>query len=192
MVEEHDAQLKTFIEAHNAQLNRILQHYALRMGLATPQDAPQVAEDILNDVVLEALRSVDRLRTPENPLPWLLGIGLNIIRRRHTKRSRLNQREPLLHDLYLADHLNEAEVIDHFIGVATQQQEDDGTFNRILAHLLPEEQHLLRLAILYEMDGEALGQALHITPGAARVRLHRTLKRLRQFWGTQERIFDDE
>jgi DNA-directed RNA polymerase specialized sigma24 family protein len=40
----------------------------------------------------------------------------------------------------------------------------------------------LRLAVLHDLTGEALAQELGIKPGAARVRLHRALNRLREAW----------
>jgi len=48
-----------------------------------------------------------------------------------------------------------------------------------LVLLSPDDQRVIRLAVLAEVDGEALAAALGITAGAARVRLHRAIKRLR-------------
>ncbi|MBX3061605.1 MAG: hypothetical protein KF726_01440 [Anaerolineae bacterium] len=43
-----------------------------------------------------------------------------------------------------------------------------------------EDARLLKLAVLHDLDGDELAQELGITAGAARVRLHRALRRLRR------------
>jgi RNA polymerase sigma factor (sigma-70 family) len=45
--------------------------------------------------------------------------------------------------------------------------------------LRPDDRNVLELAFLRDLDGEALAKELGIRPGAARVRLHRALLRLR-------------
>ena len=59
----------------------------------------------------------------------------------------------------------------------------DWEMNEHIAHLLSQlsesEADLLRLAILHDLNGEELAKALGVSPGAARMRLHRALNRLR-------------
>ena len=50
----------------------------------------------------------------------------------------------------------------------------------------PEDQQLLRLAILEDYEREALARKLGVTPGTARMRLHRALRRLRVAWYEQQ------
>jgi RNA polymerase sigma-70 factor (ECF subfamily) len=49
----------------------------------------------------------------------------------------------------------------------------------MLARCSNEDQTILRLAILEELDGDAVARRLGVPPGTARVRLHRAIKRLR-------------
>ncbi len=49
----------------------------------------------------------------------------------------------------------------------------------LLSTCSPGEKQLITLAVLYELDGNTLAKALSVSPGAARVRLHRALERLR-------------
>ena len=56
----------------------------------------------------------------------------------------------------------------------------------LLAALAPDDEHVLRLAIMNGLDGVSLAKALKITPGAARVRLHRALGRLRVVYTRQQ------
>lgn len=194
-MDDNHADLKQFIEVHADDLHRIVRHYVQRAGLASPDQAGQMAADLVNDVVIEALNHADRLRARDNPMLWLLGIAANLIKRRQTTVAKLERREPLLRDLYPADYLTDDEVIDRVAGLVSSGQRDPDSgsdLQTIMAHLPQDEAHLLQLAVLHDLDGEALGQAFGITPGAARVRLHRALKRLRQFWGSKERIYNHE
>jgi DNA-directed RNA polymerase specialized sigma24 family protein len=52
----------------------------------------------------------------------------------------------------------------------------------MLALVAPEDQRVLRLAILADFQRETLARELGISPVAARVRLHRALNRLRSAW----------
>jgi RNA polymerase sigma factor (sigma-70 family) len=192
-VKDKQVSLKAYFETQSDALYRAIRQVVMRSGVTTPDNAGQVASEVLNEVVVEALAHAGRLQTPEQPFAWLMGIALNLIRRRLTELSRRERREPLLHDLYPSETLTEAEVIDRFIGLHSRNEmtalDLESPVARLLAQVSPEDEQVLRLAVLHDLDGEALARELGITPGAARVRLHRALKRLRQFWGTHERVF---
>jgi RNA polymerase sigma-70 factor, ECF subfamily len=181
--------LRGFIESHAGDLKRILRHYVLHMG--TADDADSAAAELLDEVTVEALRHADRAESMADPTAWLLGIAANLIKRRMAEESRLNQREPLLRDLYPDDALSDDELIDQFVHLAAQGMDAVETAQQldvIFRHTSPDDEKILRLAVLHEMDGEQIAAALGTSPGAARVRLHRALKRLRQFWGSRDRI----
>jgi RNA polymerase sigma-70 factor (ECF subfamily) len=63
---------------------------------------------------------------------------------------------------------------------ATYQIEDDDEWQAWLKELAPDDQTVIRLAIVHSLDGDALAKTLGVSPGAARVRLHRALGRLRK------------
>lgn len=183
-------ELRKVITARSDDLRRILRHYVLKAGLGEGGNTDAIAVDLLNDVVVEALRHAERLPQQDNAMPWLLGIGVNLIKRRQAERVRLNQREPLLRDLYPTETLSDDDLIDQFAAAAEapeQQLERQGFWERLFSHTSADDQRILRLAVLNGMDGDALGAELGISAGAARVRLHRALKRLRQIWGTREK-----
>jgi RNA polymerase sigma-70 factor (ECF subfamily) len=52
--------------------------------------------------------------------------------------------------------------------------------NLMLAGVAESDRQVLRMAILHELNGDSLARELGVTPGAARVRLHRALNRLRE------------
>ena len=56
----------------------------------------------------------------------------------------------------------------------------------LLSMVSPEDSTVLTLALLHELDTQGLARELGVSAGAARVRLHRALKRLRKAWNEQE------
>ena len=169
--------LRQFIEDELHALTRTLGFYLNRAGLTVS------AHELLNDVIVEALAHEDRFNPARQPRAWLLGIAANLIRRRQSELARLNWREPLARDLYPGDDSSDDDLFDMlaaFSGGTPEALETNEAVNALLAVVSAEDAHVLRLAILSELDGEALAGELGITPGAARVRLHRALNRLRR------------
>lgn len=170
--------LRQFIEAESHVLTRTLGFYLSRAGLMVS------AEELLSEVVVEALKHEDRFNPARQPRAWLLGIAANLIRRKQAELARLDKREPLARDLYPGDAPSDDEVFDWlepFVGVESAEALDGNeAANALLASVSAEDAAVLRLAILNDLDGEALARELGITPGAARVRLHRALNRLRR------------
>ena len=85
----------------------------------------------------------------------------------------------------IGEHLG---VVDHVHFVVAG--DDHGDFREdvhvLLSALASEDERVLRLAIMNGLDGVSLAKALNITPGAARVRLHRALGRLRVVYNRQQ------
>jgi len=178
------SRLRQFIAHESETLKAILRVYLYRAGLNTSED------DLLSDVVVEALRHESRFQEGRQPRAWLLGIAANLIRRRQAEQARLHRREPLVRDLYAdqdshADDLlfDRVAALAHAVSDTADAQLDVET---LLSHIPADDAQVLRLAILNELDGADLGAALGISPGAARVRLHRALKRLRDALPTTE------
>lgn len=194
MPDDSRTTINRFFEAENDKLLKILRHYVIKTGLAPVQDAETTAAEVLNETVVEALHHPERFQAAREPIAWVLGVALNLIKRRLANRTRLNYREPLLRDLYTDDSLTDDDLIDHLSSL-NHSHDDSGVkeaMTMVFAHLSDEDAHLLRLAVIHELNGDTLARDLGITPGAARVRLHRALKRLRQFWGSRKRIVDYE
>jgi RNA polymerase sigma factor (sigma-70 family) len=179
--------LRQFIAEESDTLLRVLYCYVRRMGLADAADANATATELLSETTVAALEHAERFDPSRQPRAWLLGIATNLIRRRQATLSRQHRREPLLRDLYqdAGDSLSDEELFDRLAAVAISAAdpativEADGEITSMLAGLAPGDQQILRLAILHGLDGDALADELAISPGAARVRLHRALRRLR-------------
>jgi RNA polymerase sigma factor (sigma-70 family) len=188
----NQTRLRQFIEMETETLLATLRYYLVRAGLADAQSAALTAVELLNEVVVEALDHADRFRPSGQPMAWLLGIAANLMKRKQAERTTRNRREPLVRDLYLdaQDTLSEDELFDRLAALTVaepaQDLESNQAVSAILTHVSKTDQHVLRLAVLHDLNGEELAQALGVTPGAARVRLHRALNRLRAAWPAPE------
>jgi RNA polymerase sigma-70 factor (ECF subfamily) len=121
----------------------------------------------------------------------LLGIAANLVKRKQVEFARRSRREPLLRDLYPGDEaVSDDDLFDWLASLtdvnSVEELESDEGVNGILAGVSPDDQHVLRLAILHGLDSEALAKALGCKSGAARVRLHRALNRLRTSYAARK------
>lgn len=198
----NQTRLRAYIEAEAGALRGTLRLYVRRAGLAQGDAVAAAADDLLNEVVVEALTHAQRFRPDGQPKAWLLGIAANLVRRRQADRARRERREPLVADLGSpgaegaaaadAGAVSEAELFDRLARSTARQAEPEAALEAdeaaaaLLALVSPADRQVLRLAILHELNGEMLAGALRVSPGAARVRLHRALNRLRAALAAQE------
>jgi len=183
---QHQHRLRHFIEREADSLAATLRYYVMRAGLTSDQSAETAAAELLNEVVVEALQHAERLRPDAQPTAWLLGIAANLIKRKQVERAKRQRREPLIADLYpnAPQTMSEDELFDWLIALpdsadSEQELEANDELKLLFAALSEADQQVLRMALLHGFDGKALATALGIAPGAARVRLHRALNRLR-------------
>ena len=183
--------LVDFLANNVATLLGILRSYVQRMGLARGEEVAAVAVEVLQEVVIEALDHADRFDPTGQPMAWLLGIAMNVIKRKKAEFARRSQRELSMSDLSLAQQepLSEDELFDRFTANTAAGPEQDIAANEqaeiLLSLVSPEDQQILLFAFLYGFERDALAEKLGISPGATRVRLHRALKRLRLAWSEQ-------
>jgi RNA polymerase sigma-70 factor (ECF subfamily) len=191
--EEATARLKGFMETESGVLLASLRLYLSRAGLA----AEHTPHELLNEVVIEALKHAHRFDPNRQPMAWMLGIAANLIKRKQTELAKRNRREPLARDLFpdAEDFMSDDEIFEQISALAASPSQDMEAGEQVALLLtgLPEtDQEVLRLAIIHELDGEALALTLGITPGAARVRLHRAINRLRHSRMTREWVNNDD
>ncbi len=181
-----ETKLKQYLAQESKALLPTLRLYVWRGGLASGSAVNDVAEELLQDVVVEALSHASRFQLDRQPKAWLLGIAANLIKRRQTAVAKQHKREPLVGDLSPPDVVTDDELFDRLAPVHApgpdNEYEMNETVSSVLGRLSTEEQHTITCAVLLEMDGTALAQTLGVKPGTARMRLHRALKHLRQIW----------
>lgn len=184
--------LEDYLQGDTASLLGTLRSYVLRMGLASGVEVPEVALEVFQESAAEALAHAERFDQQASPRAWLLGIAVNIIKRRLVLRARGFRREESLgHLVRRYPHLpDENAVLDSLLPPETigpaQIVESSEQARALLALVSPEDQRILRLAVLEGHQHISLAQELGTTPGTARVRLHRALSRLRLAWTAQQ------
>lgn len=185
-------QLAEFLAENAAAVLGTLRSYVWRMGLARSEDVAATAMEVLQEVVIEALDHSDRFHPTGEPMAWLLGIGANIIKRKKVEVAKRSRREVWIGELAKVqpEPLHDDELFDQVTAGTCAGPEQEIAANEQAAWLLSlvsqEDQQILLLAFLYGFEREALAKQLGVTPVAARVRLHRALKRLRLAWREQD------
>lgn len=177
--------ISRIIVEHHQTLTRLFHLYISRAGLSD-QVSP---DELLNDVTVVAMSKSDEWPHIHNPLAWLIGIGINRLRKIRDTLAKQRQREPFVRDIYhnVENAMSDGELFD-LINLLTgpdpaQTIETRTLVSSWLALLEPEEQQILELAIVFELNGNMLAKELGCSPGTARMRLHRALKRLRALIG---------
>jgi len=186
-------QLLVFITDHTSPLYGTIRSYVARMGLAPGIDSGSVALEVMQEMVVEALGHAGSFDNRRQPMAWLLGIALNVMRRRRADEARRYQREVSLGHLSLLhpELESESELLDTIGHTAEsgpeQLIESDEQARDLLALVSEKDREVLQLAYLEDFDREALASRLGTTNGAARMRLHRALDHLRQAWSEKQK-----
>ena len=180
----------TFLSDNAEPLLGTMRSYVQRMGVAHGEEVTATAVEVLQEVAIEALEHADRFHPDGRPMAWLLGIAINILKRKKVANAKRSRRELFIHQLSpeQQEPLSDDELFDQISACTAGPEQDIAAEEQaamLLALVSREDQQLLRLAFLYGFEREALAEKLGITPAAARVRLHRALKRLRSAWREQ-------
>jgi RNA polymerase sigma-70 factor (ECF subfamily) len=165
---------------------QLLSHIRLfvyKAKLAGEQSTHEIALEIMQEMVIEALASEANFNPTDSPKPWLLGIATNLIKRRREKLFRRRQRELLAADLAKPDEITEEELFDRLAARVRPGPEQAVLtaidLDELLAQLSPAERNLIQSYLYHDMNGAEVARALAISPGNARVRFHRALTKLR-------------
>lgn len=176
------AALNTLLEAARPRLLR----QAARLGVA-----PEAADDVVQETLLEAWASLDRLRTPARFDAWLAGVCRNrclmYLRADRASRRRF-AREPLPLLASTAD--DEAEPMRDlpdpggFDPAGELDRRDlHALLDRAFAHLPESARAPLRLCYLDELSQREVADRLGLTLSALESRLHRARAQLRAVLG---------
>ena len=148
-----------------------LDTYTLALRLTANEED---ARDVVQETYLRAWKGIGRFRGDAQFTTWLYRITANTAST-HVKRRRRQHTEPL-------DDLHELE--DHRVGMrpeeAAESAADLALVAAALAALAPKLRTVVVLKDVYGLPHEAIADELGITVTAAKVRLHRGRKRLRE------------
>src|SRR5205823_14434584 len=123
----NNMRLIEFITDNVASLLGILRSYVKRMGLASGEEVSAVAVEVLQEVVLEALDHADRFNPTGQPMAWLLGIAINVIKRNKAELIKRSQRELSMSDMSLMqeEHLSESELFDQLAAHSSAEPDQE-------------------------------------------------------------------
>jgi RNA polymerase sigma-70 factor (ECF subfamily) len=129
---------------------------------------PPAAEDLLSEVFIAALSASSRVMAHDSgsALPWLYGIGLNVLHRhfRHPRPAAGVTRDSGM----------DWDAVDDRLDAWAER----GRLRAALSVLTESDRELLLLVGWEGLSQAEAATALGISPGAARVRLHRARKRV--------------
>jgi RNA polymerase sigma factor (sigma-70 family) len=138
---------------------------------------PYLAADLTADVFLAAIDSAHTYRPSRGePLGWLYGVARNVVaaeHRRSARERRAASRIPASADLVDPDDLAR---LDERIDAAADARRLYLAMDRLAAG----ERAVLELVALEGLTVREAARVLEIRPVTARVRLHRTRRRLRE------------
>lgn len=154
--------------------------------LGQGHDITSFAQELLSEVTGKALEKADSF-DPGLPVgPWLYGFARNLVKQHRTQV--INWRERSSYTLAEnAGYASEADYFDNFSGMCTQDFTEGlvnkdsfrPAFEAALQCLSVGDRTILDLALLKQLNGEEIAQALQLAPGTARVKLHRAISRVR-------------
>lgn len=132
------------------------------------------ARDVVQDAYLRAYRSIGRFRGDARFSTWLYRIVANTSSTHLSKRNR-HRHEELLDDAQVIDQRPE---IDPVISAETGELRDE--LDAAIRELPPRLRAVVVLRDVYDLPHEAIADELGISVSAAKVRLHRARRRLRE------------
>lgn len=212
MYEEQDTESEQWVLAHqppsgskeqllecieqNAEILLInINIYISKVGLVAEGEQRAIAREILQETIVEALEHADRFVPTRQPLAWLLGISMNVIKRKKVEQAKHARREISFSRLVVKhdDLTSEEEILDRILPPASetepeQEIESEEEVNSLLSLVSLRDQQMLRLAVIEDLNGESLAQQLGISIEAARMRLSRSIHRLRSALLKQQKI----
>jgi RNA polymerase sigma factor (sigma-70 family) len=148
---------------------------------------PDLAEDAVQETLLEAWRALEHLREPERFDAWLDGICRNVCRRQTralasaARVARLGDAGSGDGDETLGAMLDSLPDPLAFDPIEELEREDRRVLlDRALGSLPEQARALVELSYLAEMPQREIAERLDMTLGALELRLHRARARLRQ------------
>ena len=144
------------------------------------QIAPDAAEDIVQETLLEAWKSLDHLRDETRFVAWLDGICRNICRRHQRKLGLLQARERPLGDIGAeADMFADLVDPDSFDPTEELERQDRAyLLDRALGYLSLDDRTVVERHYLAEIPQRELANHMGLTLSALEARLHRARSHL--------------
>ena len=132
------------------------------------------ARDVVQDAYLRAYRGIRRFRGDAAFTTWMYRITANCASTHLAKRTR-NRHDELPEDGAIVDERAEIDPVARMDGEYERRR-----LTEALEQLPPDMRAVVVLRDVYDLPHEAIAAELGITEGAAKVRLHRARRKLRE------------
>jgi RNA polymerase sigma-70 factor (ECF subfamily) len=188
---EHHSALQQLLQEQSPFFLGVISSYVVRMDLARGDAVGGLALMVWQETAIEALAHVERFARASQPRAWILAVAANVLKRKRYEMARQVRYELSVSGLMNnAEDIQESAFFDQIANLAVpgpeQEIEAQEQVREMLSLVSDEDQYVLRLALLHDLDGQMLAQALGVLPSTARSRLHRALARLRAAWTQHE------
>lgn len=137
------------------------------------------AQDLVQETLVQAIRSWSRFRGQAAVYTWVHGILLNLCRRHHRRQKRLVYGETP--GLDMAVEADCARAMDEDYSVAS--------VTRALQQLSPEHREVLILRYFEEMKMREIARHAGVATGTIKSRLHHAVRRLEQLLPGELNLF---
>lgn len=170
--------IRSFFETDSETLRKIIRSYVWKAKSLpkTPEQVDEIATEILSQVFIEAIEHADRFNTDRPPRAWLLGIASKLILQRQDQHIRHSKHEvsALDDEIALFNRLEALSSPNMEENVALREQA-----STLIAQLSKPDQIFIRVALKHNLSGNEIAKEMNISPGSARVKLHRILEKMR-------------
>lgn len=190
--------LSLYLEDHADQLLGIIRTYVIKARLEGSDSADVIAQEVMQETIIEALRHAEKFDPHRSPQAWLLGFANNIVKRKRVEFAQLQRREPAISQLNIDPETADAlELFDKLAALNSQafdeialenpeivlerQQTEAANYARLRwawNRLSEEDRAILRLKMGTDSTTEEIARTLKKSTGAVRVSLHRAIARL--------------
>lgn len=170
--------IRSFFETDSETLHKIIRSYVWKAKSLpkTSEQVDEIAAEILSQVFIEAIEHADRFDSDRPPRAWLLGIASKLILRRQDQHIR-----HLKHEVSAID--DETTLFDRLASLSSPNMEEDVALreqaNTLIAQLTETDQIFICVALKHNLSGNEIAKEMNISPGNARVKLHRILEKMR-------------
>lgn len=185
------------IEQHWKELLPSIRVQIKKLNLAIdPDSVEDLAQEILNDSIVQALENYDKYNPDRPALPWLRKIAFNQALMLRRRRNLENQHVTLVVDKTKkltektgSEEMAEDEMFDLLYQPSGHPKY---TLDDLLSLVNDTDRQILELVFVHGLRGKSLAAKLGVSEGAAWMKQNRAIARLSEAFMQSEQTFQEE
>lgn len=144
-------------------------------------DSRDTAADLAQETFVRGFENLKKFSLDKTFFPWLYTIGLNIARDHCRKNSRQDA------NTYSMDMVSQVQLSSPGSDVQAHKNLCGDSINQALDQLPRESREALIMRFREEFTYQEIAQVLDITLSSAKMKVQRGLKRIKEFFGEEEK-----